>query len=120
MNVTITKYIAGYKVELSYTPTDKDSVETVEQALKLLDNLSISVDQTGLYLNPECRKWLNNIIEPIKDKVEYVIFDNYITIGLVDRDDISLCYSNKLPFIIPNTGNREWTLEELQLDKGEL
>lgn len=118
--MTITKYIAGYKVEISYTPNSNDAIEIVEQAIKLLDTIKIKVEQTGLYLNPECRKWLLNIIEPIKDKVEYIIFDEYITIGIVDHDDISLPYSNKLPFYIPNTGSRKWTLEELQLDKGEL
>lgn len=114
-----TKYIPGYKVEISYTPDSNEDVEVISKALKIVEKMKIKVEQTGLYLNPQCRRWLKQIIEPIKQHVEFIMFDDYITIGLKDKDDISLPYSNKLPFYVPNTGSRQWTLEELNLEGDE-
>lgn len=115
----INKNIPGYKVEISYIPDCTEDCEIVSKALKILDKMQIKVSQTGLYLNDQCKYWLKQIIEPIKSYVEFIMFDDYITIGLKDKDDISLPYSNKLPFPVPNTGNRQWTLEELELEGDE-
>ena len=115
----INKNIPGYKVEISYIPDCTEDVEVISKALKILDKMQITVNQTGLWLHPDCKEYLNQIIEPIKDCVEFIMFDDFITIGLKDKDDISLSYSNKFPFPIPNTGNRQWTLEELELEGDE-
>lgn len=117
--MNINKNIPGYKIEISYTPDPNEDYEVVSKALKIVEKMKIKVSQTGLYLNDQCKYWLNQIIEPIKHYVEFIMFDDYITIGLKDKDDISLSYSNKLPFSVPNTGNRQWTLEELNLIEGE-
>ena len=115
----VNKNIPGYKVEISYIPDPTEDHELVAKALKILDKMQIKVSQTGLYLNDQCKYWLSKIIEPIKQHVEFIMFDDYITIGLKDKDDISLPYSNKLPFPVPNTDNRQWTLEELNLEGDE-
>lgn len=117
--MNVNKNIPGYKVEISYIPDPNEDHELVAKALKIVEKMKIKVEQTGLYLNPQCRRWLKQIIEPIEAQVEYIIFDDYITIGLLDKDDMSLPYSNKFPFYIPNTGNKKWTLEDLNLRQGE-
>lgn len=114
--MNVNKNIPGYKVEISYIPDPNEDIEIVSKALKIVEKMKITVNQTGLYLNDQCKYWLLRIIEPIKNYVEFIMFDDYITIGLKDKDDISLPYSNKLPFPVPNTGNREWSLEELDLE----
>ena len=114
--MNVNKNIPGYKVEISYIPDPNEDHELIAKALKIVEKMKIKVSQTGLYLNDQCKYWLNKIIEPIKHHVEFIMFDDFITIGLKDKDDISLPYSNKLPFPVPNTGNRQWTLEELDLD----
>lgn len=114
--MNVNKNIPGYKVEISYIPDPNEDHELVAKALKIVEKMKIKVSQTGLYLHPDCKEYLKQIIEPIQSYVEFIMFDDYITIGLKDKDDISLPYSNKLPFPVPNTGNRAWTLEELDLE----
>lgn len=106
--------IPGYKVTLSYTPTTEtpDELATI---IKTLEQCEINIICNKLILDKELKTWLENLLDPIRNKITTIEFGNFITVNLGTDDTISLPYNRNLPFNIPYIKDRSYTLEETNL-----
>lgn len=91
-----TRNIAGYRVSLDYY-NPNINIETIDN---ILNNVNIYIEKTKVEFKEPLKTWLENILRPFKDDVEYIQLDKYIYIKFT-KDDITLPYCNNIPFEVP-------------------
>lgn len=91
-----TRNITGYRVSLDYY-NPNINIETIDN---ILNNVEIRIEKVKLEFKEPFKSYLEGVIKPFKDKVEYILLDDFIYIKLTN-DDITLPYRKNISFEVP-------------------